>query len=209
MDSATLLAFSLARGDEVFPVFFDYGSKHGRYEKEAALKLVGHYRLEGKIVKLPFIGELFKSNLLISGGEIPEGHYESESMKLTVVPGRNVIFISILMGYAWSIGAEVIMVGVHGGDHVIYEDCRAGFIAAMNSAVIQGSGNRVHLESPFQYLNKTEILKIGLSMSPPVPYHLTRTCYKNQPLSCGVCGSCQERLEAFRKVGGKDLISYQ
>jgi 7-cyano-7-deazaguanine synthase in queuosine biosynthesis len=81
-----------------------------------------------------------------------------------------------MMGYAWSIGAEIVAVGVHGGDHDIYEDCRAGYIAAMNAAVIQGSGDRVRLEAPFQYLNKGKILDIGYNLSPSVPYHLTRTC---------------------------------
>jgi 7-cyano-7-deazaguanine synthase len=209
MDSATLCAYYHNKGYEVIPVSFDYGSKHNSYERLAAEKIANFYNLKIKQFNLPFIGQMFKSNLLKTGGEIPEGHYEDSNMSKTVVPGRNLIFISIMMGLAWSEGAEVIAVGVHGGDHAIYEDCRAGFIAAMNAAVIQGSGDRVRLEAPFQYLDKTGILELGYSLTPTVPYGLTRTCYKDQELSCGLCGSCQERIEAFDNIGREDPIEYE
>jgi 7-cyano-7-deazaguanine synthase len=211
MDSSTLAYYYLTKGYEVHPVTFNYGSKHNKYENEAAQKIIDFYKLQPmKYVELPFIGELFKSNLLQSGGDIPEGHYSDASMSKTVVPGRNIIFTSILAGYAWSIGAEIIGLGVHAGDRSIYEDCRAGFIAAMNAAVIQGTGDRVRLEAPFQYLDKTGILEIGYSVDKlyPVPYELTRTCYKDQENSCGVCGSCSERLEAFANIGIFDPIKY-
>ena len=206
MDSATLCAYYLHIGYKVFPISFHYGSKHNEYERKAAEELAKFYNLEIKKIDLNFIGELFKSNLLKTGGEIPEGHYQAENMSQTVVPGRNVIFISIMMGYAWSIGADIIAIGAHAGDHAIYEDCRAGFIAAMNAAVISGSGDRVRLEAPFQYLDKTKILQQGLMIR--TPYHLTRTCYKDQELSCGKCGSCQERIEAFKNIGETDPILY-
>jgi 7-cyano-7-deazaguanine synthase len=206
MDSATLLGFYLDKGFEVIPVSFNYGSKHNQYEAAAARDLAVYYRLKIIPIDLPFIAGLFSSNLLKTGGDIPEGHYQAANMSLTVVPGRNVIFISIMMGLAWSLGAEVVAVGVHAGDHAIYEDCRAGFVAAMNAAVIQGSGDRVRLEAPFQYLDKEGILRVGERIA--VPYDLTRTCYKDRPTSCGKCGSCQERLEAFAKIGRKDPIDY-
>jgi len=208
MDSATLCAYYLQKGYDVIPVSFEYGSKHNHYERQAAEKVANFYNLEIKKVDLPFIGQMFKSNLLKTGGGIPEGHYEDFNMSKTVVPGRNLIFISVMMGLAWSEGAEVVAIGVHGGDHTIYEDCRAGFIAAMNSAVIQGSGERVRIEAPFQYLNKTSILALGYSLSPVVPYEYTRTCYKEQELSCGKCGSDVERLEAFKNIGKDDPIKY-
>jgi 7-cyano-7-deazaguanine synthase len=208
MDSATLCAYYLDKGYEVFPVSFNYGSKHNEYERKAAENVAEFYGLKLQRIDLNFIGELFKSNLLKTGGEIPEGHYQAENMSQTVVPGRNVIFISIMMGYAWSIGADTIAIGAHSGDHAIYEDCRADFIAAMNAAVISGSGDRVHLEAPFQYLDKTKILEIGYKLNPSVPYQLTRTCYKDQELSCGLCGSCQERIEAFKNIGKEDPILY-
>lgn len=209
MDSATLCAYYLDKGYEVFPVSFNYGSKHNKYENYAARSLAVLWNLTIKEINLDFIGQLFKSNLLKTGEAIPEGYYTDQNMSQTVVPGRNVIFISIMMGYAWSIGADTIAIGAHAGDHAIYEDCRAGFIAAMNAAVIAGSGDRVSLEAPFLYLDKYGILSIGLSLKNPVPYQFTRTCYKDQELSCGKCGSCQERLEAFKNFGVKDPIKYE
>lgn len=210
MDSATLAGFYLNKGFEVLPISFSYGSKHNVYERRAAENLALYYGLEIKEIDLDFIGKLFKSNLLKTGGDIPEGNYTDSNMSQTVVPGRNVIFISIMMGYAWSIEADVVAVGVHAGDHAIYEDCRAGFIAAMNAAVIAGSGDRVRLEAPFQYMTKTDILRNGYGhFEGPVPYKLTRTCYKDQELSCGVCGSCSERLEAFKNIGKADPIKYE
>jgi 7-cyano-7-deazaguanine synthase len=130
-------------------------------------------------------------------------------MSQTVVPGRNIIFLSIMTGIAWSNEASIVAVGVHAGDHEIYEDCRAGFVAAMNAAVIQGSGDRVRLEAPFQYLDKAGILKIGYSLNRAVPYELTRTCYKDQEVSCGRCGSCGERLLAFHSIGKEDPVQYE
>lgn len=209
MDSATLCSYYLNKGYEVFPVSFNYGSKHNQYERKAVEQFADFYRLKIQKLELPFIGQLFKSNLLKTGGEIPEGYYTDSNMSQTVVPARNIIFISIMTGYAWSIGAEIVAVGVHAGDHAIYEDCRAGFIAAMNAAVIQGSGDRVRLETPFQYYDKTQILKIGFGLKIPTPYQFTRTCYKDQELSCGKCGSCQERLEAFKNIGKEDFIKYE
>lgn len=207
MDSATLCAYYLDQGIDVYPIQFEYGSKHNQYERQAAEKFAKYYDLAIKEIGLDFIGELFKSNLLKGHEAIPEGHYNDESMSLTVVPARNIIFASIMAGYAWSIEADIIALGVHAGDHHIYEDCRAGFIAAMNVAIISGTGDRVRVEAPFQYMDKADILMIGMDLQ--VPYLYTRTCYKDQELSCGKCGSCVERLEAFQNIGLKDPIHYE
>lgn len=213
MDSVTLLGYYLSMGYEVHAVSFLYGSKHSAYEMEAASNVIGFYRQKGKAVKHTIIDlrqafETFQSNLLKSGGDIPEGHYEEESMKLTVVPGRNMILGSIMAGLAESDGAGVVALGVHAGDHAIYPDCRADFITAFHMAVQQSSDGKVVVNAPFIDLDKAGILKIGYGCDIHVPYELTRTCYKDQPLSCGKCGSCQERLEAFKLIGRKDPIEY-
>lgn len=216
MDSATLAAYYLDKGFQVFPVSFSYGSKHGEYERRAAQKLCFHYKhhtpfetMELKEIDLSFVPLIFTSNLLKTGGEIPEGHYQDSNMSLTVVPARNILFVSIMTGYAWSIGAGLVSLGVHAGDHAIYEDCREEFVAAMNAAVLTGTGNRVRIEAPFQQLNKAKILQVGFSLSAPPPYEFTRTCYKYQEKSCGRCGACRERLEAFEFLGRKDPIQYE
>jgi len=212
MDSSTLAGFYLNKGYEVHPIAFSYGSKHGQYEQESAFNVAADLGTEEiKLVELDFIGKLFTSNLLKSGGDIPEGHYEDESMSKTVVPGRNTIFISILMGYAESIGANIIAAGVHAGDHHIYPDCREDFINAMALTVAEATEGAIRLEAPFIDYDKYDILKIGYGFKviPPMKYELTRTCYKDQPLSCGKCGSCVERLEAFAKLGKPDPIEYE
>jgi 7-cyano-7-deazaguanine synthase len=210
MDSATVLGYYYNKEYQIYPLFFNYGSKHNKYEFESAKKLAEYFETKPlKIVELDFISKIFKSNLLENQGEIPEGHYNDSNMSLTVVPGRNSIFITIMAGYAESVGADTVAVGTHMGDHYIYLDCRPIFISAMNTAIQASTGEKVHIETPIQHLDKTGILKIGNSFTKPVPYELTRTCYKNQEFSCGKCGSCRERLEAFENIGRKDPIQYQ
>ncbi|RLF30303.1 MAG: 7-cyano-7-deazaguanine synthase QueC [Thermoplasmata archaeon] len=206
MDSATVLRYSDILG-KTLAVNFTYGSKHNEYERECAVRLCQHFGIDLIRLDLSNVGKALKSNLLLSGGEIPEGHYEDENMKLTVVPGRNMIFTSILAGIAESNGAGKIFLGIHSGDHAIYPDCRPEFLIAMNDAVMAGTDNKVCLEAPFIYSDKESILRWGYEHG--VPYEMTRTCYKHQPLACGKCGACQERLEAFRLIGKTDPVAYE
>lgn len=209
MDSATLLAWMTQRFDEVECVGFKYGSKHNAYEAEAAVKLADHYGAQYRLVDLSqaFATLGFRSNLLQGQGDIPEGHYTDASMERTVVPGRNIIFLSLLAGCAWSVGASVVGIGIHQGDHAIYPDCRESFFLAMQTALNLGTDGRISLIAPFLGGDKKEILDWGLKNG--VPYHMTRTCYKDQVLACGKCGSCTERLEAFEKCGITDPVWYE
>lgn len=209
MDSAALAAYYLNKGDEVVPVSFNYGSKHNPYECLAACRIAEYYGLPTPIyIELPFISGLFKSNLLQGQGDIPEGYYKDDSMSQTVVPNRNMIFASIMVGLAESLGAQIVALGVHSGDHHIYPDCRPEFINALNITVAYSTEKKVRIEAPFLEANKFQILVIGYSTLPKVPWELTRTCYKDQYLSCGKCGSCIERLEAFSLYGETDPIEY-
>ncbi len=214
-DSSCLMGWLLAQGYSVHGCVFCYGSKHNKYENEAAKKVVQFYELEfSDRVSISFHDlslaiKGFQSSLLISGDSIPEGSYDDESMKQTVVPGRNLIFSSVMAGLAESIEASYIALGVHSGDHLIYPDCRIEFIKALDSTIYLSSDRKVQIITPFENFDKAEILKIGYDLTPEVPYQLTRTCYKDQPLSCGKCGSCNERLEAFDKIDMKDPINYE
>lgn len=208
MDSTTVLGYLLSRSHAVECISFTYGSKHNEYELEAALKVAEHYGVPHHgIISLASIMNKFTSNLLKSGGDIPEGHYNDASMAQTVVPGRNIIFISIMTGLAWSLGANGVALGIHQGDHAIYPDCRREFFHAMNEAIEFGTDRRVELIAPFLNTDKTGILEWG--MENEVPYHLTRTCYKDQPISCGKCGACRERLEGWANIRKKDPIEYE
>jgi len=207
IDSATVLASTLDAGEDVRAVAFDYGSKHGLYELTAAEQIAGHYQIPLQVLDLTHIFKHFDSNLLKTGGDIPEGHYEDDSMVLTVVPARNIIFASILVGYAWTQEASYVHLGVHAGDHAIYPDCRPDFYSAMSQAVHLGTDGRIGLTAPFLHKNKAEIVKIGTELK--VPYHLTRTCYKEQLVPCGLCGACQERKEAFALNEIQDPYYYE
>ena len=213
MDSATLLGLLLEQGYEVHCCIFYYGSKHNKYENEAAQLIIDHYSKKlnkpvyGYLIDISGVMTTFKSNLLLSGGDIPEGHYAGENMKKTVVPSRNLIFASIMAGLAESINAQYVALGIHSGDHFIYPDCRIDFAKALDTVIFLSSDNKVEVIAPLQRDDKYTILQKGLQIQ--VPYHLTRTCYKDQLLSCGKCGSCNERLEAFQKLGQKDPIKYE
>jgi 7-cyano-7-deazaguanine synthase len=208
MDSATLVGYSISNEYKVQCVNFKYGSKHNKYEIECAKKINNYYNLPTLIeIDLTAAFNNIESNLLLSGGDIPEGHYNDENMKLTVVPGRNTIFASFLYGIAESIGYTHIGLGVHKGDHHIYLDCRDIYIDSLNNTIQLASDNKVSIFAPFLQFDKYSILSLGTKHK--VPYHLTRTCYKDQKNSCGSCGSCVERLEAFTKMGIKDPIIYE
>ena len=222
MDSTTLLGILLGQGLEVHCCMFYYGSKHGRWENEAAVNVLKYYDMDRYVALLNLnhsikyykfnllnIFDHFSSNLLLSGGEIPSGHYAAETMKKTVVPGRNTIFASVMAGLAESIGAEAIALGVHSGDHHIYPDCRPEYIQSLNATIQLATDRKVQVITPLINDDKTSILEKGYSLEIPVPYHLTRTCYRDQPLACGKCGSCVERLEAFSNLNIKDPVEYE
>jgi len=209
VDSSTLLGYYEDIGAKAIPIFFDYGSKHGHWEKQACFRICSYYNLEPRIIDLVNVFRNCSSNLLKGGNEIPEGHHNDPAMRATIVPARNTIFISIMLGIAETEGAEVIAVGVHKGDQLIYPDCRLEYIQAISKAVGIASERSVRVEAPFIEDEKRDILIRGLSYKPRVPYGLTRTCYKDQPIACGKCGSCSERIEAFQRIGVKDPIEYE
>lgn len=211
LDSTVILAHLLAaevQPDEVLAVLFNYGSKHNSWENESARSIAEYYQVKYKWMSLHFMRE-FKSALLHTptSENIPEGHYQEESMKSTVVPARNMIFASVLAGVAASIGSPRVYLGVHSGDHFIYPDCRPEFITTMRTAIEIATEKAVTLNTPFLRLDKTWIVQRGLELK--VPFELTRTCYKFQPIACGKCGSCQERLEAFANAHTEDPIEYE
>lgn len=215
MDSAVLLGILLEQGYEVHCCVFTYGSKHNKYENQAADSVIVYYQhFYGDNVVSHFfdLTDTFshiQSDLLLTGGEIPEGHYESESMKKTAVPGRNMIFASIMAGVAESIEAECIALGVHSGDHAIYPDCRHEFIKALDCAIYLSTDKSVQVVTPLVQDDKASILVKGYALKVEAPIHLTRTCYKDQEYACGKCGSCQERLEAFSIINKKDPVRYE
>ena len=211
MDSATLFYECLRNTDRevVGAINFYYGSKHNVMERECARTLCKINNVPLTEINLEFINEHFKSDLLQSGGEVPEGHYADENMKKTVVPFRNGIMLAISAGLAESIEADEIALGSHLGDHDIYPDCRQDFTTAIRAAIELGTWSNVKLFTPFvdMGLNKTDIAERGTELG--VPFEYTYTCYKGLKRHCGKCGSCTERKEAFRDAGVVDPTLYE
>lgn len=208
MDSTTALsaAVELHGSKEVATITFNYGSKHNAKENVAAKNVADYYQVSNKLVQLPFVNELFKSDLLSSGGEIPEGHYAEDTMRRTVVPYRNAIMLSIAAGYASSIGANQLVLGNHAGDHAVYPDCREEFTKPFKQALLHGDWNPVSVIRYFENYSKAQIAEMGLKVG--TPYHMTWTCYKGGDIACGRCGTDVERLEAFDLAQGTDPLEY-
>lgn len=208
MDSTTALAWAKSVGHEIVDTInFQYGSKHNGKEFRAAANVAAHYNVSINYCYLNFVRQFFKSDLLTSGGDIPEGHYADPSMQKTVVPFRNGIMLSIAAGYAESIGAQAIVLGNHFGDHAVYPDCRAEFIEHMEAAIKAGTYAKIEIFAPFTHMGKHDIAKLGQELR--VPYHLTYSCYKGGEKHCGKCGTCFERKEAFDLAGVFDPTEYE
>ena len=206
MDSVTALHAAHAAGPVAAAVSFHYGAKHNDRELPFAAWHCEQLGVPHRVIRLDFIGQLFQSDLLQSGGDIPEGHYEEASMKQTVVPFRNGIMLAVAGGYAESVGAGALVIAAHAGDHAIYPDCREPFMAAMGAALKAGTYAEVTLERPFIALSKADIVRRGAELD--VDYALTWSCYKGQETHCGVCGTCVERREAFALAGLPDPTDY-
>ena len=195
MDSVAALYEAHRQYSVVGGVSFDYGSKHNHKEIPFAAWHCRKLGIPHQTIRLGFVGELFKSDLLQSGGAIPDGHYEQANMKQTVVPFRNGIMLSIAGGYAESIEANGLVIAAHSGDHAIYPDCREDFMKAMGDAIRLGTYAAVEILRPFIHNTKAEIARRGHELS--VDFGQTWSCYKGGGIHCGTCGTCVERREAF------------
>lgn len=205
MDSVTLL---YDQKDYIaLAVTFDYGSNHNKREAELAAYHCKQLGIEHIIIPLSFIHDYFKSSLLEGADAIPEGHYQADNMKSTVVPFRNGIMLSIACGLAESRGLTKVLIANHAGDHAIYPDCRETFIDAMNQAMAYGTYEHINIYAPYTSLSKTDIAKIGKTLG--IDYSKTYSCYKGGEKHCGKCGTCVERKEALRDAGIDDPTEYE
>lgn len=204
MDSFTLLNELMYLGYRNHILTFDYGQKHAK-ELVVANRFCQKNNLEHTIVKLPT--EVFRGSALTGGPDVPEGHYEDESMKDTYVPNRNMTMLSLAAAYALSIGANKVFYGAHAGDHAIYPDCRPEFLKQINTLLHIANYEPVTVIAPYLGMSKTDILQRGIQMG--LNYSHTWTCYNGRDKACGKCGSCRERLEAFQQCGVIDPLEYE
>ena len=205
LDSTTLLYEERAR--VALAVTFDYGSNHAAREIACARHHCALLGVEHLIIDLAFMKRYFNSSLLSGADTIPEGHYDDENMRSTVVPFRNGIMLSVASGLAEDRGLKRVLIANHGGDHAIYPDCRPGFVAAMDAAMQAGTYAGVQLAAPYTNLTKSEIVQRGVALD--IDYGETYSCYRGGERHCGTCGTCTERREAFRLAGLPDPTEYE
>ena len=227
MDSTGLLMRLLADGYQVSCLSYNYGQKHSielnRAEANIAYLASNGIDVEHKIADLSSAMGIFHSALTTEGYDVPEGHYEEEQMKQTVVPNRNAIFASILYGYALSVALReetdvVIALGVHSGDHAIYPDCRPEFYEAIAHAFEIGNwdSEKVAFHLPYIDGDKETILRdaenalTALNLDFDTIFANTNTSYNpdSQGRSSGRSGADVERILAFHAIGRKDPVAY-
>lgn len=197
MDSVTLMHEYADR--IALAVTFDYGSNHNAREIECARYQCGLLGVPHIVIPLSFMGEYFKSSLLSGADAIPEGSYDDENMKSTVVPFRNGIMLAVACGLAESNGLKHVMIANHAGDHAIYPDCRPEFVSAMGSAMSAGTYEHIDIIAPYTGITKDEIACRGKKAA--VDYTHTYSCYKGGKHHCGKCATCVERRGALEAAG--------
>ncbi|MBP3747462.1 MAG: 7-cyano-7-deazaguanine synthase QueC [Ruminococcus sp.] len=212
VDSTTCLGIAVDKygADEVLALSVYYGQKHSK-ELQAAEKIAAHYGVKLQLLDLALIFAGSDCSLLKGSSEdIPEESYADQLSKTggapvsTYVPFRNGLFLSSAASVALSNGCEVIYYGAHSDDAAgnAYPDCSADFNEAINRAVYLGSGQKLRVEAPFIGLTKAEVVKKGLELG--VPYEMTWSCYEGGDVPCGVCGTCRDRIAAFKANGIED-----
>lgn len=207
LDSVTL-AYKVAQEHTLSGlVSFDYGQRHKKeisYAKQCAEDLGTSHA----VIDISHAGAMLSGSALTDDIDVPDGHYAEESMKITVVPNRNAIMLSIAYGIASAQNLDAVATAVHGGDHFIYPDCRPSFIdafATMQNAALDGL-SEIALYTPFLNGDKTDIAAAAGTFN--VPIEKTWSCYKGEDIHCGRCGTCVERREALHLAKIHDPTAY-
>lgn len=205
LDSTVLLYHLLNNGYNVSTITFDYGQKHKK-ELNSALYFTKLMSVPNQIVDMSFYSKLLLNNVITSKNDVPDGHYADEIMKKTVVPNRNLLFLTVAVGLAIDSKIDLVAIACHSGDHTIYPDCRPEFIDSANSTMSLGNWGGAKIISPFVNFTKTDIVRLGADLN--VPMEKTWSCYKGWDLHCGTCGTCYERKESFELANVKDSTGY-
>ncbi len=207
LDSVTLAYKTARENDLAGLVSFDYGQRHKK-ELEFAKICAKNLRISYSLIDISPIGAALTGSALTDNVDVPDGHYAEESMKITVVPNRNAIMLSIAYGIASAQKADAVAAAFHGGDHFIYPDCRPPFVKAfeeMQKFAMEGLSN-IKLQAPFLKMTKADIVAEGAKLN--VPFAETWSCYKGGDKHCGRCGTCVERREAFDIADVPDPTTY-
>jgi 7-cyano-7-deazaguanine synthase len=206
LDSTALLWSLLREKDELRCLGIDYGQRHSK-ELQAARAICGSVGVAFQTADIRGIRPLLAGSALTDDIPVPEGHYEAEMMRQTIVPNRNMLMLSLGIAWCVSLGFDRVAYAAHAGDHTIYPDCRPEFIGAMRQAAALCDWRKVDLYAPFVEKTKAEIVRIGVELG--APFEMTWSCYKGREKHCGKCGTCVERREAFELAGVSDPTEYE
>ncbi|MBD2295214.1 7-cyano-7-deazaguanine synthase QueC [Anabaena sphaerica FACHB-251] len=213
LDSATVLYQARADGCECYAISFDYQQRHRRELQSAMFVAKSVGVVQHQIVNFDL--RLWGGSALTDDAiALPEDRSldeMSQNIPVTYVPARNTIFLSFALGYAETIGAQRVYIGVNALDYSGYPDCRPDYIQAMQEVFRLGTkqgreGQPINIIAPLINLKKTEIIQLGNQLG--VPWELTWSCYAGGDQACGVCDSCRLRLDAFAQLGLKDPVDY-
>lgn len=207
MDSTAMLYHMREQGVEIRGALsVNYGQKHSK-ELSVAASVCEGLGIPHRVADLSSMQGIFgKSSLTNEEEDVPEGHYEEDQMKSTVVPNRNMILLALATSWAISLEAEAVAYAAHGGDHAIYPDCRSEFAEALDKAIQLCDWSEVRLYRPFVTWTKADIAKEGARLDAGL--ERTWSCYKGGERHCGRCGTCVERREAFYLAGVEDGTVY-
>tara|TARA_R100000808_G_scaffold6135_3_gene18391 strand:+ start:2329 stop:3018 length:690 start_codon:yes stop_codon:yes gene_type:complete len=210
MDSATLAHLVKEHHGKPYLITFDYGQRHKK-EIEYAQLLAKNIDAPHKVIDISGINSVLGGSALTDDSiEVPDGHYEEETMAVTVVPNRNAIMLTVAYAQAVSLNVPKVGAAMHAGDHAIYPDCRPEFVDRfdfMQRCAVEGHGHpNLRLWTPFIDKSKADIAELGRQLG--IDYSQTWSCYKGDEFHCGTCGTCVERKEAFELIGMEDPTQY-
>lgn len=205
---------TLAKDYDIHAITFDYGQKAFKRELQAAKEICAKMNWTHEIIELPWLSKISTSSLNTSE-EIPNVNAEdlddfkksNETASSVWVPARNMVFTSIAVSYAESIGAEAIIVGWDAEEAATFPDNSKEFLDKFNELIDVGSPKKIKIEAPAIGLTKEEIVKLGVEVGAPM--ELSYSCYKGGDKHCGVCESCMRRKRAFKQLGIEDLSDYE
>ena len=210
----TVATSVFAKDHEIHAITFNYGQKAFKRELQAAREICNKMNWTHEVIDLPWLAQISNSSLNTSE-EIPELSEEdldnieksSQSASSVWVPARNMVFTSIAVSYAESIGAEKIIVGWDAEEAATFPDNSKEFLETFNELIEVGSPEKIRIEAPAIDLNKEEIVELGLKVGAPI--ELSYSCYKGDDKHCGVCESCMRRKRAFKSLGVEDKSEYE
>ncbi len=199
---------------KIHAITFNYGQKAFKRELKAAKEICEKMGWTHEVIELPWLSKISTSSLN-TAEEIPEVTFNdlddieksSKTASSVWVPARNMVFTSIAISYAESIGAEKIIVGWDAEEAATFPDNSKEFLNAFNKLIDVGSPENIKIEAPAIDLSKEEIVKLGVEVGAPM--ELSYSCYKGGDKHCGVCESCMRRKRAFKQLGIDDLTEYE